>query len=356
MNESGQDATAPHSRGDGAGSAASRQNPDSDTTGEIGWPHIATAWNQIVGDIKPISYESLDTEAVGRRVMLAREHRQHSGSYRARSALWYLRAKRNAGRLPSGGIAVAAPTESSAAAWAWAAKIEHVPAVLFVPPLPTTTLELLHDGPVTVRVDRNIHASCEAHVLAHVGTVLGPDPHDPVIAAATGTWMLSTHSLLCDLATVVIPAGNPALELGTLVAARQYRINTVIVSVEGRTTISAAAQHILAGGSDLPGTAEDEGRVRLDAVTVTVDDVAAAQYMLRRRGVVVNAEGAAPVAALTAPAWGATRYYRPDEHEVTAALLAGPPADAAAADPSDVSRLLPRPHARRPGPEPGESR
>lgn len=151
-----------------------------------------------------MSCESLDTAAVQGRVVLAGWGLEGS---LARGPLWYLRAARAAGRVPGEGIVVAAHTASAAEAWAWAARIENVPTLLVVPPLPARTLQALAGGPVRGQVETtgDLDAACEA--FASAGMVARPDPLDPLLAAGAGTWVLAVHSLIRELSTVLIPAG-----------------------------------------------------------------------------------------------------------------------------------------------------
>ncbi|WP_280385293.1 pyridoxal-phosphate dependent enzyme [Nocardia wallacei] len=228
-------------------------------------PHIIDAWAGIEDAIRPLSCEDIDAAALPRsvpgRVVLAREHKQHSGSVRARGALWFVRAKREAGALPAVGIAVAAGTESAAAAWAWAARSENVSATLFVPRLDAATVRELRGGPVTVEVVTDGDpAACRDTFAREVGAMTA-SPEDPLLAAGAGTWVLAMTSLVWDLATVMIPAVDDADEgllLGTVAAAHHYGIKTVVVAVDG-TPIPAAAQQVLSG-AEFPGMVPDGHR------------------------------------------------------------------------------------------------
>ncbi|WP_024803043.1 pyridoxal-phosphate dependent enzyme [Nocardia sp. BMG51109] len=317
-------------------------------TAGIGWPDIVDAWNGIAPVVKPMYCEELDGDALpstAGRVLLAREHKQHSGSFRARSAVWFLRARRAAGELPAAGIAVAAGTESAAAAWAWAAHRENVAATVFVPPS-LDTVRMLPDGPVTVQVVPDGDAVAHRDAYAREVGALTPNPADPLLAAGAGTWVLGVNCVVWGLATVMIPVvdgTDDGLLLGTVTAAHHYGIKTVLVAASG-TAIPTAAQQVLAGdAAELAGMASDGHRISMELVTVSVGDAAAAEQMLRRRGRIVNAEGALPWAALVAPNEQPRCYYRPAPGESVAALLAGPPADSARPDRVNPLRLQPRP-------------
>ncbi|MBF6171081.1 pyridoxal-phosphate dependent enzyme [Nocardia blacklockiae] len=321
------------------------------STGGIGWqPHIVDAWTGIADTIRPVHFEDVDPAALPRsvtgRVVLVREHKQHSGSVHARGALWFLRATRAAGELPAAGVAIAARTESVAAAWAWAARIENAPVALFVPALPAPTVGWLRGGPVTVEVvvDGDPIACRDAYAR-EVGALV-PGPGDPLLAAGSGTWVTGINSLVWRLATVMVPvldgADGGGLLLGTVTAAHRFGIKTVLVAVEG-AAIPVAVQRVLSGDStEFPGMVSDGHRVSLELVTVPESAVEDAVRMLRQRGRAVTAEGAQAWAAVTTTIEQPRSCYRPAPAESVAVLLAGPPAEADTAERVNPYRLQPK--------------
>lgn len=317
------------------------------TGGDLGWhPPVVEAWNGIVDAIRPMSCEDVDRSAlpplVPGRVVLAREHKQHSGSVHARGALWYLRATQAADGLPAVGIAIAAQTESAAAAWAWAARVQNITARLFVPPLPAPTMGFLRGGPVTVEVVTASDPAASRDAYAReVGAVV-PGPEDPLLAAGAGTWVMEVNGLVWRLATVMIPVvdgPDDGLVLGTVTTAHRYGIKTVLVRA-GDTAIPVAAQHLLS--SETSGMMPDGHRVSLELVTVSATDLEEAVRMLRQRGRVVTAEGALAWAALTTSSEQPRHYYRPAPAESVAVLLAGPPDAADRPDTVNPFRLQPK--------------
>jgi|GEM_PF-4732557 len=311
------------------------------------YPEVIEAWNRIAGVVKTLYHEDIDAAALpgwsGGRVVLAREHKQASGSYRARGALWYLRATRTAGALPAAGIAVAAGTHAQAAAWAWAAATENVPAILFVPPLPTSTLRTLRGGRVTVEVVRaGDPVACRDAHASHTHA-LRPMSEDRLLAAGAGTWVLNINTVMWNVATVLIPVrpvDDDGLLAGTVAVAHKFGIKVVLVATDG-TPIPTAAQQLLSGTAESPGTVAHRRGVSLELVTVSAEDIGTAAQMLQRRGRVVTEEGALPLAALTSPTQDPRRCYRPEKGEPVAVLLAGPPSEADTPD-------RPNPYRRQP--------
>ncbi|WP_051194424.1 pyridoxal-phosphate dependent enzyme [Nocardia jiangxiensis] len=304
------------------------------------YARVLMAWGRVCYGVRPLATEDLDVAALpgwgGGRVVLAREHKQGGGSFRARGALSAVRVLRYEGALTSAGIAVAAETEASAAAWAWAASIEDVPATVFVPPLPPPALERLGKGVVVRDGDRV--ERCEAYALAT--GALRPDGGE--LAAGACTWVLDLHARTGDVATVLIPVplvDEDGLLLGTIIAAYEHGIKVVLVAMAG-APIPDAVREVLSGGW-FPGIPRDRPRVRLELVTVTVAELRTAAEMLRWRGRIVTEEGALPLAALMTTCQEPRRCYRPGRGEPVAVLLAGPPSEADRPDRANPFRLQP---------------
>ncbi|MGF6881742.1 threonine dehydratase [Nocardia sp. GP40] len=304
---------------------------------EISWhPDIVNAWHNIAGDIAPLCSTELNTAAlpstIGARVVLAHEEHQHAGSFRARGALSYLRAMRKAGALPREGIAVAADCVPMAAAWAWAAKTARTPAMLVASPVPAAALRPMCGDGVTVKVVTDGDPGAWRDAYARAVRALVPDPDDPLIAAAAGTWVRDIYRLTPSLSTVIIAGGTDGLLLGTVATAHHHGLKTVLVTSQ-EEPIPLAAQQVLADERRFPGMASDGRGVRLESVKVAAADVAAAARMLRRRGLVVNEEAAMALAALMTPVQEPGRCYRPQSHESIAVLLSGPPSPSPSATP-----------------------
>lgn len=301
------------------------------------------AWGRIQGEVRPLSCEDLDTAALpawgGDRVVLAREDQQFSGSFRARGAMSWLQVARTEGELTEAGIAVAAQTQASAAAWAWAATTENVPATLFVAPTLSTTLRAL-GARVTVVADDAPVERRDAHGAA-TGAMC-PDPHDQLLAAAAGTWVLELNACV-DVATVLIPvwpSDDGGLLAGTIAAAVAVGVKVVLVALPD-APIPNVVRNVLSGRSRFPGPPEGGPGVRLELVRVTAADVSAAATTLARRGRVVTEEGALPLAALTTVAREPRRCYAPGRGEPVAVLLAGPPSGTDQQDRSTPCGLRP---------------
>ncbi|MGF6884924.1 threonine dehydratase [Nocardia sp. GAS34] len=312
---------------------------------DICWyPDVVKAWNGIVADIAAMHHTDLDVADLpntrAARVVVAREHEQYTGSVRARGALWYLRTRRKFGELPREGIALAPASESDAAAWAWAAKTTHTPAMLVMPPSDEALLAMLRGDGVTVQVTPGREVCACRDAYARAVRALVPDPADSMFAAGVGTWVRCINQLLWNVDTVIIPGGVDGLLLGTLTAAHKYGIKTVLATPEG-TAIPPAALQILTDGTDgttFPGMKPDGRRVRLDSVTVSASDIQDAGAILRHHGLQVTQEAALALAALTSRHDSPGHCYRAEPKEIVAALMAGPPTGSSAPHPETAAR------------------
>jgi len=291
---------------------------------EISWlGHIVPAWNGIVRDIQTLYHETLVTPQGAGRVVLALEHRQRAGSYRARATLWYLRTQQRMGTLPRTGIAVVVDSVAMAAAWSWAAKTIQIPAVLFVPSVHAPVLAALCGDGVSVQVADGDAAVCCA-VYAHSVGALVPAREDPMLAAGAGTWVRDIRCLVPNLTTVIIPGGDHGLVPGTVAASAWHGINTVLAVRED--ALSPPAVHrVSADGTELDGMAADHHSVQLGSVTVTATALETADRILRQYQHGVTGEGATPLAALMTPATHPGCGYQLESGETVALLLAGPP-------------------------------
>jgi len=285
--------------------------------GVIGWPEVVRAWNSIATRITPLYHSDFVTAAVEDtrcRIVLAHEHNQHTGTFRARGALYFLHVHRISPALQSAGVAIATTEPATARAWAWAARIAGVRAALFVSPtVGASTIAAVNSEGASVHVlpGDELQSQCAAYV-ARTGAVV-PDPADSYVVAGAGTWVRDNHCLVPDIDTVVIPGTDRSLVLGTIATATDYGCRTVVVTPADATP---AADVIAGWGPDDP----DES-MRPKCFRPSHEGIVAAQRILRRRGIWVGTEGACGVAALTAQSLVPDGRYRPDHAETVAVLL-----------------------------------
>ncbi len=285
--------------------------------GVVGWPEVVRAWNSIATRIAPLYHSDFVTAAVAEsrcRIVLAHEHYQHTGTFRARGALYFLHTHRTSPALRSAGVAIAAAEPAAARAWAWASRIAGVPAVLFVSPaVGSSTIAAVKSEGASVHLipADELSAQC-AEYGARTGAVV-PDPTDPDIVAGAGTWVRDIHCVVPGVDTVVIPGTDRSLVLGTIATARHYGCRTVVVTPADMTP---AADRIADWGPDDP-----DGSMRPTCLRPSDDDIVAAGRILRRRGIWAGTEGACGVAALTAQSPLPGGRYRPDHAETVAVLL-----------------------------------
>lgn len=235
---------------------------------------------------------------IGTRIVLGVEHSRRA-STRFRAALWYLRARCEAGEIPSAGIAVSAATEESAQAWVLAAATTRIPATLLVPPPLEDAVAYQRQDGIAVEVvdDGDIAARRAAHAAVDER---GSETPGSVVRCGAGTWLHDIDSAMPDLGTVVIAGDDAELLLGTLATAHRHRIKTVFVTRRG-AAVPDAVQQALVDGKRFPGLAFDGRHIQLEAVTVDDSQIEAARGLLLRRGLAAGAEAAMALAALTSP-------------------------------------------------------
>ncbi|MCC3311398.1 MULTISPECIES: SAM-dependent methyltransferase [Nocardia] len=290
----------------------------------ISWnPAVVDALRGLAGDVTPLQVIDLASAAlpttVGTRIVLGYEHSQRA-STRFRAALWHLRARHAAGKVPPAGIVVSAATEESAQAWVLAAATTRTPATLLVPPALEAAVADLHRDGITLEVVDGGDLADRRDALTASGQVLVANPHDLLCAAGAGSWLHDLDSAMPDIGTVVITANDAALLLGTLVTAHRHHIKTVLVTRRG-AAVPSAVQQALADGKQFPGLAGDGRRIQLEAVTVGDAQIETARAVLLRRGLAAGAEAAMALAALTSTSDGPLSGYRPERHEKVAVLL-----------------------------------
>ncbi|WP_174553602.1 serine/threonine dehydratase [Nocardia arizonensis] len=277
----------------------------------------------------------------------ALEFLQHTGSFKARGALNFLRWHRDRALLPEAGVTIASGGNAGLAC-AWAARDQNVHATVFLPATaPAVKVARLREYGARVRLVGDQYAdalaACREYAAAS-GALMSHAYDHPLIAAGAGTLMSEIHRGRPDLDTVLVAAGGGGLFAGIATAARHYGVRAVAVEPRRCRALNAA----LAAGHpvdvEVDSIAADSlGARRATALAVAAaestrsvlvedaDIVAARRTLWARHRIAVEYGAATAFAALTAGA------YRPESGERVCVVLCGAntdPADLADADES----------------------
>lgn len=299
---------------------------------------VKRAADRIAGRVRPVTVAPVDPGAVSPgscRVWLALEFMQHTGSFKARGALNFVRAHREAGTLPEAGVTIASGGNAGLAC-AWAAQQHSVHATVFLPETaPSVKVAGLRGFGAEVRLVGVEYvealAACEAFA-AETGALASHSYDHPLIAAGAGTLLEEIRQQVVGLDTVVLAVGGGGLFAGVVTAAEQHGVRVVAVEPENCRALNAAME---AGGIvDVPveSVAADAlgarrtSQMALDAArrgdvrSVLVSDealVGARRALWDHRRLAVEHGAATALAALT------TGAYAPAEGERVAVVLCG---------------------------------
>lgn len=179
------------------------------------------------------------------RIVLALEHLQHSGSFKARGAQNFIRAHEDAGTLPAAGVTIASGGNAGLAC-AWAAREQGIHATVFLPTTaPAVKVERLRGYGADVRQVGVEYAEAQvacAEFAAQTGALSSHAYDHPLIAAGAGTVMVELHEQVPDLDTVVVAVGGGGLFAGVATAAGHLGIRTVAVEPENCCALAAAVE------------------------------------------------------------------------------------------------------------------
>ncbi|MGW4803027.1 threonine/serine dehydratase [Kitasatospora sp. NPDC004272] len=342
---------------------------------ELTYGDVKSAADRIAGAVRPVVLAQADPGAIrtahrdplddrpqqDAEVWFALEHMQHTGSFKARGAINFLAAHRDAGTLPEVGVTIASGGNAGLAC-AWAAQQQGIPATVFLPETaPAVKVARLRGYGADVRLVGSEYAealaACEEFAAA-TGALASHAYDHPLIAAGAGTLLDEIRQQLPDLDTVVVAVGGGGLFAGVATAAAHHGVRVVAVEPENCRALNAA---IAAGHPiDVPVdsiAADSLGARRTSAAalaaaqqgtvhSVLVDDaeiVRARQALWDHRRIAVEYGAATALAALTSadrhvpyrdlprrPA-APSRSYRPGAGEKVCVVLCG-----ANTDPSDL--------------------
>lgn len=308
---------------------------------------IDAAAARIAGGVRPVVLAPAELPGAGES-WLALEFMQHTGTFKARGALNFLRAHRDLATLPEAGVTIASGGNAGLAC-AWAARAQGVTATVFLPATaPAVKVARLRDYGARVRMvgDQYADALAACHEFAAQSGALMSHAYDnPLIAAGAGTLMTEIHQRLPDLDTVVVAVGGGGLFAGIATAAHRYGVRTVAVEPLHCRALDAA----LAAGRPVDVTVDSVAADSLGArratglavaaalrtgarsVLVSDDEIVAARRMLWAERRLAVEHGAAT--ALAGVIGGESGHgYRPDTGERVCVVLCG-----ANTDPSDLA-------------------
>ncbi|GLW59594.1 threonine/serine dehydratase [Kitasatospora phosalacinea] len=292
---------------------------------------VQQAAERIAGLVRPVAVSPGGPDGA----WLALEHLQHTGSFKARGAVNFLRAHREAGALPDAGVTIASGGNAGLAC-AWAARREGVRATVFLPVnAPAVKVERLRGYGADVRLAGSEYAqalaACEEFAAAS-GALASHAYDHPLVAAGAGTLLEEVLQQVPGLDTVVVAVGGGGLFAGVAAAARAHGVRTVAVEPENCRALHAA----LAAGEpvDVPVesvAADSLGARRASAtalaaaraegvVSVLVPD---AEIVRARRLLWEEHRIAVEHAASTALAALGTGAYRPAPDERVCVVLCG---------------------------------
>ncbi|MGW7411482.1 threonine/serine dehydratase [Streptomyces sp. NPDC054863] len=212
---------------------------------------IKAATDRIAGHVRPVTLAPGDGNT-----LLALEFMQHTGSFKARGAMNFLLAHREAGLLPDAGLTIASGGNAGLAC-AWAAREHGVRASVFLPETapPVKVARLRSYGAdvrlVGTRYDE-ARAACEEFAAAS-GALASHAYDHPLIAAGAGTL---TEEILRQapegLDTIVVSVGGGGLFAGVATAALDKGIQVVAVEPENCRALNSAlaAGHVVDSAVD----------------------------------------------------------------------------------------------------------
>ncbi|WP_165985339.1 serine/threonine dehydratase [Streptomyces sp. YIM 98790] len=305
----------------------------------IGYEDVKAAAGRVGGRVRPVAVAPARDG-----LWFALEFLQHTGTFKARGALNFTTAQREAGAMPRAGVVIASGGNAGLAC-AWAARAAGVPATVFVPEnAPPVKVRRLRDLGAEVRpAGREYAEAAEAarRWAGESGALLSHAYAHPLVAAGAGTLMEEIRTALPAVDTVVVAVGGGGLFAGVAASAAEHGVRVVAAEPRGCRALHAA----IAAGEvvDVPvaSVAADSlgaRRVSEDALgwalrgdvrSVLVDDGAITDA---RRRLWAEHRIAVEHGAATALAAVGSGAYRPADGERVCVVLCG-----ANTDPSDLA-------------------
>lgn len=207
---------------------------------------VKQAADRIAGQVRPVTVAPVDPGTFpGAQVSLALEFMQHTGSFKARGAVNFIAAHREAGALPEVGVTIASGGNAGLAC-AWAAQQHGVAATVFLPETaPAVKVERLRGYGAEVRLVGAEYAEAAAACaeFAAASGALASHAYDhPLIAAGAGTLLEEIRQQIPGLDTVVVAVGGGGLFAGVAAAAAEHGVRVVAVEPENCRALNAAIE------------------------------------------------------------------------------------------------------------------
>lgn len=294
---------------------------------------VAAAARRLVGKVRRTPVLEIDPSelalqrAAPASLNLKLEQLQHSGTFKARGATNFMLTQ----TLNEAGV-VAASGGNHGAAVAWAARVQGIPATIFVPTIasPAKVDRLRSYGAIVHQIGEVFAQAYEASEAFRIesGATSIHAYNDPVVMAGAGTTGLEFEQQLADsghgLDTVMVACGGGGLS-GGIAAAIGGHTNIVVCETQGTATYASAkaagqpVQVEVSGlaadslGASILGSNTFAALERADATSIVVsdDELAQAQaWLWDNVRLMVEPSAAAPLAALLTGRYAS----RPDEH------------------------------------------
>ncbi|GAA5069353.1 threonine/serine dehydratase [Nocardia callitridis] len=244
---------------------------------ELAYGDVVTAAERVTGHVRPIALAEggpIDTPV---QLRYALEFMQHTGSFKARGALNFLRAHRDSATLPKAGVTIASGGNAGLAC-AWAARKLGVRATVFVPTTaPKVKVARLRDYGAEVQQVGTEYADAllaSQEFATRTGALLSHAYDNSLIAAGAGTLMMEINAQLPGLDTVVVSVGGGGLFAGIATVAHHYGIRTVAVEPKRCRALHAA----LAAGEPVDVSVDSVASDSLGARRATALALYAAQH------------------------------------------------------------------------------
>lgn len=300
---------------------------------------VRAAAGRVAGQVRPVVLAP-----AGRRLWFALEFLQHTGTFKARGALNFLAAHREAGTLPEAGVTLASGGNAGLAC-AWAAGRVGTVATVFLPETaPAVKVDRLRRLGARVRqvgVEYAEAAEAARVYAAETGALASHAYDHPLVAAGAGTLVAEIRAARPAVTTLVVAVGGGGLFAGVATAAEGHGLRVVAVEPENCRALHAAWEagrlvdvSVDSVAADALGARRASAdalhraqRPHTRAVLVSDTEVVAARVALWEDHRLVVEHGAAT--ALAALRSGA---YAPAPEEEVCVVLCG-----ANTDPSDLS-------------------
>lgn len=239
---------------------------------------VVEAAGRIAGAVRPLTVADIGLRsASGAKISAALEFMQHTGTFKPRGALNFVRAHAECGTLPDAGVTIASGGNAGLAC-AWAARIQGTRATVFLPEnAPAVKVDRLRSYGAEVRIEGREYADA-AHACAEfaeaTGALMSHAYDNPLIMAGAGTLALEMLAAHPEITVVALAVGGGGLFTGVQTVALHRGVRVLAVEPEGCNALNAA----LAAGRVVDAAVESVAADSLGARRVAEAAFAAAQH------------------------------------------------------------------------------